>query len=644
LNGLQARIKAIRSQYVLDQGFNQKSSEPKELVLPNLNPTDWMILLIYLFCVLAIGFSLRLNIKTGKDFFQAGRALPTFVGAIAFVAAGIGLPEIVGMGAAGAQYGFKTALCFSLGAIPAMLFSGVFMMPLYYGSGARTVPGYLGLRFDRKTQLLNAGTFAAMTIAGSGIALYLVARIFLSLHLLDRFFFAYGVPRQGAFAFCVLLTAAVVLAYVLFAGLAGTMVNQVLQFFIVVASFVPVVILGLREIGGFSKIEEMASAQGILGDSGAQAVLLVHPAPTALLGLILGLVLGAGRWCTDFRLVQNAMAAKTLGSARRIPLLAAALGLALPFVLVLPGAIAIEMATPQSSTVIRNESGTIYHEINVVPPEAAAGRGLVPARVDRASGNPLRDSAGRALLNYDRATPEMLTQVLPAGMLGLGLAALLAGLMSGLAAGATALASVVANDVYPVCVREITSEKRSIAVGRWTMTGSILLSAGVAYAISVWHTGGFDSILYPLALLSALIVAPQLATFLLGMFWRRTTAHGAFAGLAASLTASLLCHGLTLPIDAHPGFDGGWLAVVHRYPGFIAQCFWMAVAGFAVNAIVTVAVSSLTPAKPEKELKGLIYSLKAKPRKAAAGWKRPEMLAAVILLAALVLAIYFVSN
>lgn len=610
--------------------------------MPNLTPTDWLMLLIYLFCMLAIGFTLRLNIKTGRDFFQAGRALPTSVGAMALVAASLGLPEIIGMGAAGARYGFKAAMFFSLGAVPALLFAGVYMMPLYYGSGARTVTEYLGLRFDRKTRLLNACTFAIVTIAGGGIALSLFARIFQTLHLLDRFFYAYGMPRQGAFTFCVFVAAAVVLTYVLLAGLAGAMVNQVVQFFILVASFVPLVILGLRNVGGFSRIEEMAGAQAASATTGSQAGFLAHPAQSALVCIALGLVLGAGRWCTDFRLIQNAMAAKTLGGARRIPLIAAAMRLALPFLIILPGAIAIGLATPQSTTVIRNENGIIYHEISVVSPEAAAGQGLVPARANATNGKLILDSAGQALLDFDRATPELLMQTLPAGLLGLGLAALLAGLMSGLAAGITALAAVVANDVYPVFVAEVASEKRSIAVGRWAMVGAALASVGVASAISGFHLAVFDSILYPLGLACALVTAPQFATFLLGMFTRRTTGHGAFAGLAAGFVAALIVHGLTLPVDTTPGLYGGWIGVVHRYPGFIAQCFWIAIAGFAINAVVAVGVSSFTHAKTEKELKGLIHSLKSIPRKPATGWKRPEAIAALIAAAALVLGIIFV--
>ncbi|MDR3448218.1 MAG: Na+/galactose cotransporter, partial [Alphaproteobacteria bacterium] len=509
------------------------------------------------------------------------------------------------MGAAGAQYGFKMALFFSLGAVPALVFVGVYMMPLYYGSGARTVPEYLGLRFGRKTRLLHAGTFVAMTIACGGIALCLVARVIQALHILDRIFFAYGLPRQGMFTFCVVLVAALVLAYVLLAGLAGTMVNQTLQFFVIAASFVPMVFVGLGNIGGFGKVEEMAGAQASVSLAAGHQAFLMRPIPAALLALTVGFVLSAGRWSTDFRLIQNAMAAKTQGSARRIPLFAAAVRLALPFILILPGAIAIGLPTPQSSTVVRNENGAIYHEITVVPPDAAAGQGLVPARVDTATGKPLVDGTGHALLNYDRATPAMLMEMLPGGLLGLGLAALLASLMSGLASGATAAAAVIVTDVLPAFVGENQNERRAIVVGRWAMAGAILLSVGAAFAISEFHLSIFDSILYPLALGAALVTAPQLATFLLGMFTRRATAHGAFAGLASGFVAALLLHGLTLPADAERGLHGGWIAVVNRYPGFIAQCVSMALVGFVANSIVTLAVSATTQAKTEKELKGL---------------------------------------
>jgi SSS family solute:Na+ symporter len=611
-------------------------------LLPNLNPTDGLILLLYLFCVVAVGFSLRLNIKTSKDYFQAGRALPVVICAIAFVAASLGLPEIIGMGAAGAQFGLRAALYFSLGAIPALLFAGLYMMPLYYGSGARTVPEYLGLRFDLKTRLLNAGTFAGMTLVGGGISLYLMARIFQALHVFDPLFYAYGWPQEGIFTVCVLLSAALVLVYLLFGGLAGAMVNQALQFLIIVASFLPLAILGLRDAGGFGSVRDLAGLSVPLAAAFPHCTFLMRPVPAALLSLTLGFVLGAGRWCTDFRLLQNAMAVKNVESARRIPLIAAAARLFLPLLLILPGAIAIGLPTPHSTTVVHDENGAIFHEITVVPPEQAQGHGLVPARVDPVSSSPLLDSAGHVLLNFDRATPAMLVHFLPVGLLGLGLAALLAGLMSGLAAGIAALSAVVTNDIYRSSIRKDASEGRYVAVGRWTVVGGILISVGMAYAVSGAKGDALAHILYPLLLSFALVTATQLATFLLGMFWTRATSHGAFVGLAAGTVAALLHQGLTLPLDAHAGLAGGWIAVMHRYPGFIAQCFWTAVAGFAVNAIVTVAVSLYTEAKTKAELKGLVHSLIPKPKKVVAGSNRPEAIAAIILLAAVVLGLFFV--
>lgn len=202
----------------------------REPQLPNLASTDWMIVLVYLFSILAIGVSMRTHIKTSKDFFQAARSLPTWVCTLAFVAAGLGSQEVIAMGAAGAKYGFSVAVWFSLGAIPALVFAGLVMIPVYYGSGARSLPEYLGLRFDKKTRLLNAGLFLVATAAGAGISLYLVAHLLQTLHIFDPLFYAYGLRLSGVFTFCVLFSAAMVLIYVLFAGLVGAMVNQVLQF------------------------------------------------------------------------------------------------------------------------------------------------------------------------------------------------------------------------------------------------------------------------------------------------------------------------------------------------------------------------------------------------------------------------------
>ena len=604
-----------------------------------LAPIDWLIVLLYLFCVIAIGFSVRASIKTTKDFFQAGRVFPTWICTVAFIAASLGSLEIIAAGAAGARYGFKAALFFSLGATPALLFAALYMMPLYYGSGARSVPEYLGLRFDQKTRLLNACVFAVVTVASTGIALCVMARMFQALHIFESLFFSYGWPLGGIFAFCVVALAAVVLLYVLLAGLAGTIVNQALQFLLIVAAFLPLIMMGLRNIGSWSGFKASIPA------AYPQSTYVLGTFPSILLWSLLGLVVSAGRWTTDFRILQTAFAAKDIESAKRIPLAVAAIRLFLPFLLILPGAIAISLPTPQSTTVIRNENGAIYHEITVVPPEAAQGSGLVAARVDPATGTPQRDADGNAQLNYDSATPQLLMHTLPMGLLGLGVAALLASLMSGLAAGVTAFASVFTFDIckpiyFWISTRRTTDDRHYLKTGRWAMVGAMLLSVGVAYAVGNLKGVAVENVLGALMLVLSLGSAPQLATIVLGMFNKRITSDGAFAGLIAGSAAALLHQGLTLPVDAQPGLAGGWMAVVHRYPGFIAQSFWTVVLAFAANAFVALAVTSFTKAKPEKELKGLVHSL-TRQRKTGVWWKGPKGAAAAILLAAIVLGFLF---
>jgi SSS family solute:Na+ symporter len=591
--------------------------------LPILSQVDWLIILLYFFCVLAIGFSVRSNIKTGKDFFEAGRSLPGWICAVAFIAASLGSQEVIAMGAAGARYGLRVAVFFSLGAIPAILFAGVFMMPLFYGSGARTAPEYLWLRFDQKTRLLNACMFAITTIAGAGISLFAMGRVFQALHIFDALFYAHDWPRQGIFGFCVVLFAATVLVYVLVAGLAGAMVNQTLQFVLMVAGLLPMVLVGLKNIGGWSGLKAAAAVAAPAGLAHGGAM------TTAAIGLLLGFVLSAGRWTTDFRILQTAMAAKNLETARRIPLFAAAARLALPLLLIVPGAIAIGLPTPQNATVVRNANGAIYHEITVVPRETAEGRGRVPARLDTATGEPLLDSGGHTRLNYDMATPGLLG-LLPRGLLGLGVAALLASLMSGFAASVAALMAVVTRDVYEPCVGKSAD---LVAVGRWAALGGVALSVGVAFAIHELHGSAGEGALAALLLVGSLGIAPQVATFLLGMFTKRASADGAFAGLVAGLFAAVLHYGLTLSADTQRGIYGGWIAVAHRYSGLIAQCFWTAVFGLGVNVVVAVAVSLRAKARPEKELKGLVYSLRVRSN-GVVWWKRPEAMAAAILLAA----------
>jgi SSS family solute:Na+ symporter len=336
------------------------------------------------------------------------------------------------------------------------------------------------------------------------------------------------------------------------------------------------------------------------------------------------------------------MAAKNVESARQAPLLAAFVRIFLPFLLILPGALAVGLPTPHSSTVVRNDNGVIYHETTVVPRAAEEGQGLVPARLDPATGEPLRTAAGPAQLDYSLSTPNLFLHFLPTGLLGLALTALLACLMSGVAASATAFNTVFTCDLYQSHIRKGARDQHYLAVGRWAAVGGMLLSAAAACAVTGFHGISAGSVICALLLVFSLVNAPLFATVLLGMFSKRATGHGAFAGLLAGTGAALLHHGLTLPLGAHPGMRGGWIAVLHNSPGDIAQSFWTALLAFSVNLIVASVVSLCTQARPRAELAGLVHSLTPRPRRAkAVWWKRPGALALWILLAALALNVYF---
>ena len=610
--------------------------------MPILTAVDWLILLLYLAFALGIGYSLRASMKTGRDFLLAGRALPAWICALAFIAAGLGAPEVIGMGAWGARYGLEAAQFCGIGAIPAMLFAGIFMMPLYYGSGARSLPEFLGLRFDGKTRALNACALALMTIFSSGISLYAMGRVIQALRIFDRLFLAFGWDLRGVFSFSILLSAAVVLAYILCGGLTGAIYNQAMQFLLLVAGFLPMVLLGLRNMGGWSGLKAaLPEAHRHLWKGVAQAGSNPMGIEIAGLGLGLGVVLGCSFWCTDFRVIQTAMAAKDLGSARRVPLLAAIPGLFLPFLVILPGLLAISLPTPRTTTVTRMEGEAIIRITTVARPEAEAGLGVVPAKVDQGTGKLVLDSSGQPMLDYDMATPNLLLHYLPTGLLGLGLAALVACLMSGLAASATAFNTVFTYDLYQPYLRKGASDLHCLAVGRWAAAGGVLLSIGVAYAVAGFNSG-FSGILDALLLAFSIVNAPLAATFLLGMFWKRATGHGAFSGLIAGIGAALAHHGLTLPADTQIGFHGGWMTVLHRYPSQMEQSFWTAIFAFSANLAVTVLVSYCTRARSEPELAGLVYSLTPRPERGdRVWWKRPEALAAAILLGAAALNIFF---
>ncbi|MBA3318383.1 MAG: sodium:solute symporter family protein [Gemmatimonadales bacterium] len=545
-----------------------------------LSPIDYAVMAVYFVAVLGVGWGLRRLTRTSTDFFLSGRSLPPWITGLAFISANLGAQEVIGMGASGAKYGIATSHFYWVGAIPAMVFVGLFMMPFYYGSRARSVPEYLRLRFDEKTRTLNAASFAVMTIFSSGVSMYAMGKL---LNLL----------LGWSFDVSIIVSAIIVLAYILLGGLTSAIYNEVLQFFLIVFGFIPLVALGLYAVGGWDglsdRLAEVAVGRGL--PSGAYTHTWSHlgnpsqnPIGVEWFGLVMGLgfVLSFGYWCTDFLVVQRAMAADSMTAARRTPLIAAVPKMLFPFLVILPGMIALVLGAGDG---------------------AGASQGLVPAKL-AADGAPLLDSAGRVVLDYDLATPMMLVRLFPSGMLGLGLTALIASFMSGMAGNVTAFNTVWTYDIYQSHIRRGASDEHYLWMGRVATVGGIVLAIAAAYVASA-----FNNIMDLLQLIFAFVNAPLFATFALGMFWRRTTGHGAFAGLVAGTLAAAIHHGLTLAAGVRPGVKGGYFGVLHTYHSELAQTFWTAIVAWVTCFLVTILVSLATRPRPAEELRGLVYSL-----------------------------------
>ncbi len=577
-------------------------------VLTHLTAIDYAVMAMYFVFVLGIGFALRRSTKTSSDFFQSGRSLPPWVTGLAFLSANLGAQEVIGMGASGAKYGIATAHFYWIGAIPAMVFVALFMMPFYYGSRARSVPEYLKLRFDEKTRTLNALSFAVMTIFSSGISMYAMGKLF-------------NLLLGWSFDVSVLVSAVIVLAYVFAGGLTSAIYNEVLQFFMIAFGFAPLVFLGLKQVGGWSgltaKLTEASVANGHAPGALTHAwqgmtSASTNPLGVEWFGLVMGLgfVLSFGYWCTDFLVVQRAMAADSMIAARRTPLIAAVPKMFFPFLVILPGMIALAL------------TGT-------------AG-GIIPAKLN-AAGQPILDAAGKVVMDFDLATPMLLIKLFPEGMLGLGLTALLASFMSGMAGNVTAFNTVWTYDIYQSHIKKGASDEHYLWMGRAATVGGIVLSIAAAYV-----AGAFNNIMEILQLVFAFVNAPLFATFALGMFWKRATGHGAFWGLAAGMSGAMLHHGLTLPNGSVPGIKGGFFGLVHTYPSEMAQTFWTAIVAFSTCVLVSIIISLATKPRPDVELKGLVYSLTEKPVDSGIPFfKRPLTFALAVLAMTVLLNIIF---
>jgi solute:Na+ symporter, SSS family len=564
----------------------------------NLTFIDWTIMLVYFVFVLGIGFLLRRTTRTSTDFFLSGRSLPAWVTGLAFISANLGAQEVIGMGANGAKYGMATSHFYWIGAIPAMVFLGIFMMPFYYGSRARSVPEYLKLRFDERTRGFNAITFAVMTVLSSGISLYAMGLLLKTLIGWD-------------FNVSIGLSAVIVLIYIFLGGLTSAIYNEVLQFFLIVFGFAPLVFLGLKNIGGWSGLQSQLATVATQNGYAAGAMTETwqhmgdpaqNPMGVEWFGLTMGLgfVLSFGYWCTDFLVVQRAMAADSMSAARRTPLIASFPKMLFPFLVILPGMIAV----------------ALIHQ--------TGGGGFTLPNGD--DGTP----------NYNLATPLLLGHYFPTGLLGLGLTALIASFMSGMAGNVTAFNTVWTYDIYQAYIHRGASDKHYLWMGRFTTIWGIALSVAAAYIATQ-----FNSIMDMLQGVFALVNAPLLATMLLGMFWKRASGLGAFVGLVSGTAAGLLHYALTLPKGATSWVKGGWIATTHIYPSELAQAFWTAIFAWTTCFVVTIVLSFLSAPREERELVGLVYSLTERPKDEGGAWyTRPVTVG--ILVIVMVVALNFV--
>jgi len=569
-----------------------------------LHGIDYLIMAVYFLFVLGVGWALKKYMKNATAFLEAGRAMPAWVAGLAFISTNLGALEVMGMTGSGLKYGMLTTHFYWIGAIPAMMFLALFMMRFYYGSKARSVPEYLKLRFNEKTRALNAFLFALMTVLASGISMYALAI------LLEN-------VLGWNFNVSLFASAAIVLAYTYLGGLSSAIYNEVLQFFIIIIGLLPMAVLVMSDVGGWGGMQDslapIVEGKGFAADTWTTTWKYTAGAGTNPLGVEwygilagLGFVLSFGYWCTNFLIVQRAMAAESMTAARKVPLIGAIPKMFIPFLIIVPGIAAL---------VLLNDPSKSF----VLPLNAA--------------GEPI----------YDYTIIMLLKQYLPAGVLGLGVTALLASFMSGMAGNVSAFNTVWTYDIYQSYIRPATGdseadEKHYLKVGRVTTVVGVLVSIAAAYIASK-----FGNIMDFLQTVFSMINAPLFAVIFLGMFWKRSTGNAAFLGLLMGFLVALAHHGLTQPEGASTLVKGGWIGVIHTYPVEMAQNFWTAIFAFSSAALLTVVISMLSRRdKTDSDLNGLVYSMTPKLDDSGVLWyQRPWFLALIVGIIMVVLSILF---
>ena len=554
--------------------------------LVHLSIVDMVVIVFYFLLVLAIGAYLKNRANTSEDFFLAGREMTAWIAGLAFLSANLGSLELMGWAGAAYQYGILATHWYWIGAIPAMLFLGLVMMPFYYISKTHSVPGYLKLRFGESSRALSSVSFAFMTVLMSGINMY-------SMALVMKVVLGWNIHTS------IWLSSVTVAVYVALGGLRSAIFNEVLQFILIWAGALLIPILGLIEAGGWSNLQvqiahnasvEYTHLWSTLGSFNS------NPMGIHWTGIVIGLacIISFGYWTTDFLVVQRVLAAKDLRSAQLAPIIGSAFKMFVPFIVILPGLLGLA----------------------VLPMK------LVPENVAVATGGH----------SYNEVLPLMLARYCGPGLLGLGITALIAGFMSGMAGNVTAFSTVWTYDIYAALIHKKATDQQKVTMGRWCTILGVLISIGTAYLVM-----RFGSIMDYVQALFSFFIAPLLGTVLLGMLWKRTTSAGGFWGLLAGTLSSV---GMWAWVKIDPRALS--YVALSRNAKDMAENMYRALWSWLVCVIVTVIISYLTKPKPESELVGLVYGYTDIPSEGAVPlYQRPVFWAVVVSAVFLALNIYF---
>ena len=543
--------------------------------LVHLSAVDVVIVAFYFALVLAIGWYLQGQSNTGEDFFMAGREMTAWIAGLSFLSANLGSLELMGWAAAAYQYGILATHWYWIGAIPAMLFLSLVMMPFYYISKTHSVPGYLKLRYGEAARTLSSVSFAFMTVLMSGINMYSMALVM-------------KVVLGWDINFSIWVSSLTVAIYVALGGLRSAIFNEVLQFILIWAGALLIPVMGLIEAGGWSNLKQQIAVRASSEYTHLWSTLgsfSDNPMGIHWTGIVLGLgfVISFGYWTTDFLVVQRVLSAKDLRAAKMAPIIGAGFKMLVPFIVILPGLLAL-----------------------AVLPQKLVGESAAIA------------SGGHS---YNEVLPLMLARYCGPGLLGLGITALIAGFMSGMAGNVSAFTTVWTYDIYRALINRNASDEHYVKMGRWTTIIGVLISVGTAYLVM-----SFLSIMDYVQALFSFFIAPLFGTVVLGMLWKRTSAAGGFWGLLAGTLSSI---GMWAWVKVDP--TALRYIALSPYARDMAENMYRALWSWIVCVVVTVVVSLMTKPKADEELVGLVYGVTPLPHEADVPmWERPLFWAIVV--------------